>query len=283
MAIYFFTTKKRGISSYQLAKWLDIKQTTAWFVMHRLREALKDENQIILNGIVEADETFIGPNVNRDTRLQREMKKHYDEQDAIHGMSEAKRARHNRKHGIVNKGGRPKGTTKSFLEKRKLERGKRIPYEKHSIILGITEQGGKMIMKKLGNNRASIHKDIIFPHLKNHISSDSIFVTDEASAYQEVKGLFAEHRTVNHQKGYVINKIHINNIENIWNHLKRTIEGTYFHFSDYHFNRYLDEHTYRWNRRKETEQSLFDSFFTLVSGKEVSYKRLTGKEYKMAA
>jgi hypothetical protein len=45
----------------------------------------------------------------------------------------------------------------------------------------------------------------------------------------------------------------------------------------------LDEHTYRWNRRKETEQSLFDSFFTLVSGKEVSYKRLTGKEYKMAA
>ena len=266
-----------------MAKWLDVKQTTAWFVMHRLREALKDENQIMLNGIVEADETFIGPNVNRDTRLQREMKNHYEEQDAIHGMRKDKARR---RRGFPAKNGRKKGSTKEVLAQKKLEReakGKRIPYEKHSIILGITEQGGKMIMKKLGNNKSSIHKDKIFPHLKKHISSDSILVTDEASVYQESKGFFSEHRTVNHKKGYVINKIHINNIENIWNHLKRTIEGTYFHFSDYHFNRYLDEHTYRWNRRKETEQSLFDSFFTLISGKEISYKNLTGKEDKMAA
>src|ERR1700758_1017298 len=57
LAIYLFTTKKRGVSSYQMAGWLGVKQHTAWYVLQRLRKALENENDIVLSGIVEADET----------------------------------------------------------------------------------------------------------------------------------------------------------------------------------------------------------------------------------
>lgn len=76
-----------------MAKVLGISQQSAWLMMHKLREALKNENEIVLRGVVEADETFVGPNVNRDLRLQMKRKQHHLEQEAIHGMSDAKRIR----------------------------------------------------------------------------------------------------------------------------------------------------------------------------------------------
>lgn len=64
MAIYIFTSHKKGISSYQLAKDISITQANAWFMIHRLRFAMgtigfwKEK----LSGTVEADETFLGGN-----------------------------------------------------------------------------------------------------------------------------------------------------------------------------------------------------------------------------
>ena len=58
-AMYLMVTARKGISSMQLAKEIGITQKSAWFVLHRLREACNDEN-IKLSGIVEVDETFIG-------------------------------------------------------------------------------------------------------------------------------------------------------------------------------------------------------------------------------
>lgn len=40
MALYIFSSHKKGISSHQLARDLDITQKSAWFVLHRLRYAL---------------------------------------------------------------------------------------------------------------------------------------------------------------------------------------------------------------------------------------------------
>jgi transposase-like protein len=61
MAIYIFTTHKKGISSHQLARDLSITQKTAWFVLHRIRLAFGQPScQEVLNGTIEADETYIG-------------------------------------------------------------------------------------------------------------------------------------------------------------------------------------------------------------------------------
>src|SRR5579863_3114977 len=61
IAIWLITSHKKGIASTQLAKDLGITQKSAWFVTHRLRHAIRTQSfNRPLNGVVEADETFIG-------------------------------------------------------------------------------------------------------------------------------------------------------------------------------------------------------------------------------
>ena len=58
-ALYILATARMGISSLELSKILGVKQDTAWFLMHRIREACSGE-ELQLTGIVEIDETYIG-------------------------------------------------------------------------------------------------------------------------------------------------------------------------------------------------------------------------------
>lgn len=59
-AMFLISTSKKGVSSVQLCNQLGITQKTAWFVLHRIREMLKDANVKTLNGMVEVDETYVG-------------------------------------------------------------------------------------------------------------------------------------------------------------------------------------------------------------------------------
>ncbi len=61
-AICLMTSSKKGISSHQLHRILGVKYDTAWFMSHRIREAMRDGSLGPLGGgnAVEADETFIG-------------------------------------------------------------------------------------------------------------------------------------------------------------------------------------------------------------------------------
>lgn len=59
-AMYIISSHKKGISSVQLAKDLGVTQKTAWFMLHRIRESLKDKDSNLLKGTVEADETYMG-------------------------------------------------------------------------------------------------------------------------------------------------------------------------------------------------------------------------------
>jgi len=61
-AIWLCTEHKKGISSVQLGIDLGITQKTAWFVLHRIREMLKDKAPQMLGNdkMVETDATYIG-------------------------------------------------------------------------------------------------------------------------------------------------------------------------------------------------------------------------------
>jgi transposase-like protein len=59
-ALYIVTAHKKGISSCQLARDLGIGQKAAWFVIHRLREMLKDAAPELLDNTVEIDECYVG-------------------------------------------------------------------------------------------------------------------------------------------------------------------------------------------------------------------------------
>ena len=59
MAIYLLNTNLKGISSRKLASDLDVTQKTAWFLAHRIREAMNRESSMFTSP-TEADETYIG-------------------------------------------------------------------------------------------------------------------------------------------------------------------------------------------------------------------------------
>ena len=70
-AIYLMTSSKKGISSHQLSRTLGITVKSAWFMSHRIREAMRDDGSVDFGsggGVVEVDETFIGRDKDRPVR-----------------------------------------------------------------------------------------------------------------------------------------------------------------------------------------------------------------------
>lgn len=66
-AVFLLCSSKKGMSAHQLQRMLDVQYKTAWFMAHRIREAMKPGAGGILggsgsSGIVEADETYWGNN-----------------------------------------------------------------------------------------------------------------------------------------------------------------------------------------------------------------------------
>ncbi len=63
-ATHLLAASKKGMSAHQMHRMLGVTYKTAWFMAHRIREAMIDTDPTPLGGkgeIVEADETFIGP------------------------------------------------------------------------------------------------------------------------------------------------------------------------------------------------------------------------------
>jgi transposase-like protein len=72
MAVYLIASSKKGISSHQIHRTIGVSYKTAWFMAHRIREAMASP---IYNGqlggggaIVEIDETFIGRKADKTKR-----------------------------------------------------------------------------------------------------------------------------------------------------------------------------------------------------------------------
>ena len=67
LAAYLICESKKGMSANQIKRTLGISYKTAWYLCHRIREAMKVEHTEKLNGVVEADETFVGGRYNERT------------------------------------------------------------------------------------------------------------------------------------------------------------------------------------------------------------------------
>lgn len=69
MAIWLVTSNKKGISSAQLTRDIDVTQKTAWFMLQRIRKCFNSKNNNHLDGDVDVEETYIGgKNKNRHAR-----------------------------------------------------------------------------------------------------------------------------------------------------------------------------------------------------------------------
>src|SRR5580693_3583086 len=72
-ALFLVTASKKGVSAHQIHRSLDISYKSSWFMLHRLREAMRTGGLLPPMGgegkVVEADETYYG-NLPEDKRPQ---------------------------------------------------------------------------------------------------------------------------------------------------------------------------------------------------------------------
>jgi transposase len=122
-------------------------------------------------------------------------------------------------------------------------------------IAGIVERKGKIVAKtatETGNKQ-------LLNLAAAHILPDSTVYTDEYMAYNPLsklekggKPLGYTHRRIHHaSKVYVMGDIHTNTVEGFWSLLKRGIGGVYHAVSQKYLQTYLDEYTFRYNRRDQ--------------------------------
>lgn len=71
LAISLILNAKKSLSSCQLARDLDLNQKTAWFMQVRIRAEMANKtNPIVLQGIIEADETYIGGKPRKENKKE---------------------------------------------------------------------------------------------------------------------------------------------------------------------------------------------------------------------
>lgn len=226
-AIWMLSSMKNGISSVELSKALGVTQKTAWFMLHRVRVALKLRTYDKLAGDVEADETFVGG------RLRHKRRTHYH----------------------VASGMKPVGPV-----------GK-------SPVLGMMERHGEF----RGYVIPDVRKKTLLPILYKNIDFGSNVFTDSLQSYRNLGQFYRAHEIVNHAYEYVRGNAHVNNVECFWAVLKRGLGGTYICPSPEHLEKYLDEHIFRFNTRKQKDAPRFQQALKAVDGKRLTCKALMRK------
>ena len=58
--VYFISTNKKGITSTELSRKLDLKQKVCWLFKRKVMKAMESSGNFLLEGTVEVDETFVG-------------------------------------------------------------------------------------------------------------------------------------------------------------------------------------------------------------------------------
>lgn len=91
MAVYLMTGHKKGISSYQLGRDIGVTQKTGWFMIHRIREAMRVKESVMLDTMVQVDETWTGgkmKNKHKSVRAKamEENKSHVDNKTGVMGF-----------------------------------------------------------------------------------------------------------------------------------------------------------------------------------------------------
>ena len=92
ISAYIITSHKKGISSLQLSRDIGVTQKTAWFILHRIRYAIRTKSfNKPLSGIIEADENLVGgkeKNRHKDKKTPGTQGRSMETKTAIFGLLE---------------------------------------------------------------------------------------------------------------------------------------------------------------------------------------------------
>ncbi len=250
-AIYLVATSKKRISSISLSEKIGVQQRTAWLMLHKIRETMKNENnKRVLSGIVECDEAYVGSKPNRDLRLQKRMteyqlnnSKPYEHLKGIFGVIE-------RETGLIVL--RKFGWFQNCFSKKMAKKLLQKHVTPNSIVNSDNHRAYKQL-KHLFLRHDVINKHRQVTRRKKDGTKYKIWTTS-----------------------FVDGKVHVNGIENVWCQFKKIVNGTFHHFSYKHTDRYLNEYAYIWNRKKlnYSNAQILDEIIESSFDKVLSYEQL---------
>jgi len=144
------------------------------------------------------------------------------------------------------------------------------------IVVGIRQRGGDLRFF----HSKDIKSGTLAEYIKENVSADvDVIVTDEFVSYpwavQQAGHMPHKHQTIRHkEKIYVDGDIHTNTVESAFSLLKRGIVGSWHKISAKHLPAYLDEMTFRFNRRKSSTLFL-DTLRHMVTAPVLTFEKLT--------
>jgi transposase-like protein len=142
-----------------------------------------------------------------------------------------------------------------------------------AVVVGFMERGGKVRTTIVTERR----KRNMQPLIRANVQAGAALYTDSLKSYIGLDKNY-RHEVIDHAVEYVRGRVHTNTLENFWSLVKRGLHGTYISVEPYHLFRYLDEQMFRFNNRKEMNDSQrFALGMSQVGGKRLTYAQLTGK------
>jgi transposase len=137
-----------------------------------------------------------------------------------------------------------------FGGRRKNDSGRMLAGNKGKLttVMGVVERKGRIVARVQPVSIAATSALV-----KEYVMPETMIFTDEGSAYNalpQLEGMGYEHKRVNHSaKVYVAGEVHTNTMEGFWSLVKRGIGGVYHSVSAKYLQSYLDEYSFRYNRR----------------------------------
>jgi len=141
---------------------------------------------------------------------------------------------------------------------RKFNRGRPMRGDrKKTPIIGLVERGGNVVAKVIKHAGANE----LLGNIRKHVVPGSVIYTDDYCNYRNIRNLQDKygrpanykHFRIRHKSGYYVRDghIHTQTVEGFWSLIKRGIGGVYHSVSPKYLQTYLDEYTFRYNRRFE--------------------------------
>lgn len=164
----------------------------------------------------------------------------------------------------------------TYVGGRNLGRGAARKNDNKEVVIGIRERGGDLRFFHASDAQSGT----LAKYIKENISTDvEVVMTDEWVGYPKAMieaGVHGtKHKTIKHRdKIYVDGDIHTNTAESAFSLLKRGVIGTWHKISAKHLQAYLDEMTFRFNRRKRHDLFI-DTLRHMVTAPALPFHQLT--------
>lgn len=115
---------------------------------------------------------------------------------------------------------------------------------------------------------ADVKSDTLRGLIKEHVLPRTMVFTDDFRSYNGLAARGYTHQRINHtEKVYVVGDIHTNTIEGFWSLIKRGIGGVYHNVGRNYLQTYLNEYSFRYNRRFDV-QPMFLSFLHQIEKRD---------------